>query len=139
MEHLLTNSFSFFPLMEESCELSFKREGGLGTEGLMRKGSLVSGQALSKRRGQSSLPKASKHTQMYTYLQTQIPSAEARHRAAHITSYLQLSVSRRNQLPSWSSLSVPELMVPRSHQDSSPAASGLRRNPVESLLLLLAA
>lgn len=67
----------FISWMEERCGLGFKREGGLGRGGLMRKGSLVNGQALSKRRSQYSLPKAKPspsqqtHTQMYTHLQTQ--------------------------------------------------------------------
>lgn len=66
----------FISWMEERCGLRFKREGGLGRGFLMRKGSLVNGQALSKRRSQYSVPKAKlspsrqTHTQMYIHLQT---------------------------------------------------------------------
>lgn len=41
--------FFFISWMEERCGLGFKREGGLGRGGLMRKGSLVNGQGLSKK------------------------------------------------------------------------------------------
>lgn len=54
-EHLLTNIIFFLPWKEERCGLGFKWEGGLGRGGLMRKGSLVNGQALSKIRSQYSL------------------------------------------------------------------------------------
>lgn len=125
--------------MEERCGPGFKREGGLRTGGLMRKGSLVSGQALSNRRGQYSLPKTSKHINVHVPLDPNPISWSPA--PAYLSSYLRLSVSRRNQPLSWSSLSVLELKALRSHQDSSPAASGLKLNPVESqsLPLLLAA
>lgn len=75
--HLLTNCFFFW--MVERCGLGFKWKGGLGRGGLMRKGSLVNGQALSKRRSQYSLPEAksspSRHTHTHSHthknLQTQ--------------------------------------------------------------------
>lgn len=58
--------------MEERCGLGFKREGGLGSAGLMRKGSLVNGQALSKRRSQYSLPEAKLSPSRQTHTHTHI-------------------------------------------------------------------
>lgn len=60
----------FISWMGERCGLGFKREGGLGRGGLMRKGSLVNGQALSKRRSQYSLPKAKPSHSLQTHTRT---------------------------------------------------------------------
>lgn len=136
--------------MEKRCGLDFKRKGGLGRGGLMWKGSLVNGQALSKRRSQNSQKlswaPAGKHTQMYIHLHTQQFSLNPINQSPTLLyiTYITIStsclshtppLSTANQLQSQLSLSVPGHDM---NEHSSPALvlkSSLRSRCLRSLLL----
>lgn len=113
----------FISWMEERYGLGFKREGGLGRGGLMRKGSLGNGQALSKKKpilspkSQAEPQPANAHKNVHTppdptvFLKSHQAKPNLYYYLHQLSVSNLLSFSTVNQLESQLSLSAPVLNI----------------------------